>query len=573
MSRRGVVAAAAAVALVSVYVVARQPLRAPWWLYADPDATYTASSLNLLMRDGHSRYFSHPGVPQQEALALTFGAQHLLDRMDGGPPTTKAYVDERLSDLDTARSVFRGWAIVFFVGGALLVFALTARLLGLWWGILAGVLWIAAPDFATGAIQIRPDVVLSALSFAAVFLVVRGAQRRDAPAYFGAAALIGFAVTVKLHAVGLLPALVLAVLVRPPPRGWADDARDRASMFVYRHWRVLAAAIAGWVLLVLVLNWHEFPFEARGAEQRAVCVPIVIVALWFAVAGAVSRRRGWRAADSFYPWLAAALLAGIALPLSLFLPDGFRAAAEIWAGLTGGQAQEGVPLFTFEWNQFYGFPLREAALLFAFAGIGALVGLRMRTLTPFLWFLAAAVMGVMGAARLGALRYFEPAYVLSIPPALWLFARSRATFAPVAAALLVGLVVLPSLRHADLPARQAERDEAYSESALATAAKLLGGTDVALAPDYAPLADVRYWGEVQNFVEYTPTHSYTFLPDYAPALATATTQGKQVRFYFGPAAVGLSGPGDLRLASGTFSAEPVPEAATPQFGVARISAP
>ena len=572
MRGRGAAIAAAVAALVSVYVVARQPVRAPWWLYADPDATYTASSLNLLLPDGHSHYYGHPGVPEQDVLALTFASQHLLDRLDGGPPSAKGYVDARLGELESTRSVFRGWAIALFVGGALLIFALTALLLGhWWWGLIAGVLWVAAPDFATGSIQIRPDVALSLLSVATVFLVVRGAQRRDALAYLGAAALLGLALTVKLHAIGLAAPLLLAVLLKPPPRGWADEARERVSTFALRHARGLTALVLAWLLLVLVVNWHRVPFSATGEQQRAVLFPIAIVAIWFAAARFTSLRRSWRVADPFYPYLAAAFLAGIALPLSLFLRDGFLAAAEMWSGLTGGGAQQGVPLFTLQWNQFKTFPLREATALFVFAGAAAAVGLRRRSLTPLLWFVAAAVMGVMGAARLGALRYFEPAYVLSIPPALWLFARARGLLAPLAAALLAAVIVYPSLRNAHLPAKLATQDEAYAAAANATAAKLLSATDVALAADYAPIADVRYWGDVQNFVGYTPPHSYSFLPDYAPAMATAAAQGKQVRFYIGPAVVGLSGPRELQLAAGRFFAEPLPEAATPQFGVARLT--
>jgi hypothetical protein len=569
---RGAALAAAIVLLVAIFVVARQPVGGPWWLNADPDATYAASSLNLLRGD-HTRYFGHPGLPEQELLALTFASQHLLQRLDGsGPPSVRDFVDSRLTDLDRTRSVFRGWAIVLFVGGALVVFGLTARLLGnTWWGLLAGLMWVAAPDFASGSIQIRPDVALSLLCFATLYLAARGAQRRDALAYLGAAALLGFAVTVKLHAIGLAPALVLATAIRPPHAGWRADARDRVANFAARGWRALVVTIAAWVVLVIVLNWHRIPFSPTASQWRAVVIPIVVVATWFVVASRLSRRSGWRVVDPFFPLLAAAALFGIAVPLTLYLPEGFHAAAEIWNGLSGGGAQQGIPLFTLDWKTFEGFPLKQALVLFVLGGFGALVGLRRRSLTPLLWFVAAAVMGVMGAARLGALRYFEPAYVLSIPAALWPFARARSATAPVAAALLTAYIVYPSLHNARGPSLQADRDRHYSALAEDTANRVLGPSDVAIAPDYAPIADVRYWAVVQNFVDYTPAYPYRFLPDYAPALPTAERLGKQVRFYFGPAAIGLVQPGTLTLASGTWSATPVPEASTPEFAVVRIT--
>jgi hypothetical protein len=192
---------------------------------------------------------------------------------------------------------------------------------------------------------------------------------------------------------------------------------------------------------------------------------------------------------------------------------------------------------------------------------------------PVIWFVAAAVMGLMGAARLGAIRYFEPAYVLSIPPMLWLFSVRRVATAPLAAAVLAAYVLYPTLDHAGDPARAARVDERYAADVAATSAPLLGSNDVAIAPDYAPVADVRYWAVVQNFVAHVPPHGYRFLPDYAPALATATSAGERVHYYFGPAAVDFTGPGTLTIASGDWYAQGVPQAAHPQFGVAELLSP
>jgi hypothetical protein len=545
-------AAALAVLAVAVYVVARQPISSPWWIYADPDASYAASSLNIL--DGeNTSFFGHPGMPEQELLAATFGAQHLWNKLsDPGARSMRSYVDSKLSNLDSARAAFRGWAIAFFVLGALVTFWIVTALLGHWgWGLLGGLLWVAAPDFATGSIQIRPDVLLSLLSLVTVFLVVRGAQRRDAGWYLLAAVVLGFTVTVKVHAIGLLPALVLAVVLRPPAPGWPERLRLRLGALARR--RVVQAGLTVWLVLAIVLNRNHFPFTPTHTQTWSVVTPLLVVAAWLALTLYVRNR----VLEPFYPTLAAAMLAGIAIPMTFFLDQGFRMAGELKATLTGGGPNQKIPLFTLVWQQFEGFPLREALLLFVFAGLAALVALRRRQLTPVLWFVAAGVMGVMGAARLGALRYFEPAYVLSIPPALWLFTLRRAATVPLAAAVLVAYVVYPTLAHSPDPARAARTDERYAAAISSVSAPLLAPTDVAIAPDYAPIADVRYWAVVQNFVAHVPPHTYRFLPDYAPALPSATSAGERVHYYFGPAAVDFAKPAVIQLASGPWLAQPV----------------
>ncbi|HEY2543297.1 MAG TPA: hypothetical protein VGH92_09625, partial [Gaiellaceae bacterium] len=164
--------AAAAVALV-----AAQPVTGPWWINADADATYSASALNIVSGD-HSRYFDHPGLPNQEVLAITFGAVSLAD---GGP--TRKWAQDEMVHLDRARPVFRGWAIAFFIGGAMLVYLLLSRLLGHWtWGLAGGLLWLAQPD-TTDAIQIRPDVLLCAVLLSTGYVVVRAWQRQSPAAF------------------------------------------------------------------------------------------------------------------------------------------------------------------------------------------------------------------------------------------------------------------------------------------------------------------------------------------------------------------------------------------------------
>ena len=62
---------------IAATIVAAQPLRSPWWTYADADASYTGVALNLVA--GHpAQFVDHPGLPLTEATALVFGADALL---------------------------------------------------------------------------------------------------------------------------------------------------------------------------------------------------------------------------------------------------------------------------------------------------------------------------------------------------------------------------------------------------------------------------------------------------------------------------------------------------------------
>ena len=94
-------ALAAALAAAGV-VVASQPVRSPWWTYADADATYTATGLNLLLGK-RAKYLDHPGLPLEELLEISFGADWLAH----GAPARQRYVDARLLDLDRTRTVYR----------------------------------------------------------------------------------------------------------------------------------------------------------------------------------------------------------------------------------------------------------------------------------------------------------------------------------------------------------------------------------------------------------------------------------------------------------------------------------
>src|SRR5215831_11475907 len=106
----------------ATFIVVRQPLGAPWWLYGDADATYAGNGLNIAA-GGHIAYTDHPGLVEEELLGLSFETVSLPD---GGP--TRAWAAGEMLHLDRARPIFRGWSVLFYAGGAIVVFALLTSL-------------------------------------------------------------------------------------------------------------------------------------------------------------------------------------------------------------------------------------------------------------------------------------------------------------------------------------------------------------------------------------------------------------------------------------------------------------
>jgi hypothetical protein len=206
------------VAVASVIVVvAAQPVRSPWWLYADADATYTASGIELMAGEP-TVYFDHPGLPLQDVMAVTVETRYLVHKLTHPHTTPHEYAAERLRHLGDSRIFFRGYAILFYVAGALFAFFALWRLLGnAWWGTAGTLLFLSAPGLQAMSIQFRPDGLLAGLALAVVYLIVRAAERRDAWLYMLATLLLGLTLTVKIHAIGLVVPLAIALLRCPPP--------------------------------------------------------------------------------------------------------------------------------------------------------------------------------------------------------------------------------------------------------------------------------------------------------------------------------------------------------------------
>ena len=541
-------------------IVVAQPLRSPWWTYADADAPYTATGLNLLV-GVPVRYLDHPGLPLEEAIAVALGVDELVARASGDAADGQAYVDSRLLDLDRTRPFFRGFAIAFYLLGALLSFVLVGRVLGHWtWGLAGGLLWVAAPGLVPMSIQFRPDVLLAALLVAVAGLLGLAVQRRSALLYGSAAVVLGFAVMVKMHAAGMLPALVLAAVWRPPAVGWRRDAAGNVFAFARRHRLLLAGIGAGWLAIAAILNYRRLPFDVTRDMAAALVLPFALVGAYLALALGAGRNGARvlrRLFDPFLAFVAAGVVVGLLLPLTLNVPDGMRALVNVANGLSGRHVNETIDAFSAP-LYLRTAPFRDQ-LLFALAGVAALVGIRRRDPQPVVWFAGALALGVMAQARLAATHYFAPAFVLCIFGALWLLCRERGRPAPVLLWPVVLLLILPVYESRHNPRIEAERfADAVAPSARAIDERLRPG-EVGVAQNYWPIADARYFDLVEPYVNYTPPYPYRFVTDATRALDLAAERGLRFRYYTGTAAETVEGTDELALGSlGTYTVRRVP---------------
>ncbi|HEY2541592.1 MAG TPA: glycosyltransferase family 39 protein, partial [Gaiellaceae bacterium] len=449
------------------------------------------------------------------------------------------------------------------IGGAMLVYLLLSRLLGHWtWGLAGGLLWLAQPD-TTDTIQIRPDVLLCALLLSTGYVVVRAWQRRSAAAFAAAAAIAGFALMTKLHAVAIIPMILLATVLGYPGADWRQNLKAETRSFVARHRTGVAIAVAVWVLLFFLLNWHRISISTLGIDSGLLAaIAFVVFDYWLIttlVHKWVRNRLLRRVFDPFYLWLAGAFAIGVAIPLALVREDSPWILSQTFLSLIGRNVNAGITPFKLSVTQFTSFPLLEAMIVIALSLVAAVVGILRRDALPVIWFVGAGAMTLLATVRLGENRYYAPGYILAVPAALWLFRRRGTVAAPVVVWVLVVGVLVPTFLHMRSAAHAAKTLEAQSRATTALADRVLSPDQVALVPSYySPVADARWWGLVHQYVFSPPDYPYRFIPDEADAIPAATDEGKHVAAYVGSAALDVGKPQPLQLGSGPYEAAPVP---------------
>jgi hypothetical protein len=559
-------AALAIVLAISVAVVAAQPVTSPWWINADADASYTSSGIDLAIGE-HSFYLDHPGMPLQDLMAMTFETRYAVHRLAGSPTSARDYAGERLLNLDDSRAYFRGWAILFFLGGALITFLAVQRLLGgPLWGLAGALLWLAAPQLSSMSIQFRPDALLAGLVVATGALIASAAEKRDAWTYALAALLLGLTITVKLHAAGLLLPFAIALLWRPPRPGWQDGFRSSLGRWLHRY-RIPLVGFAGvWVLFCFVFNWSR-PFTLTHEQRTTLFEVAAAVGDYLLAVALLGRTRFGRGPFSpFGGVLVAALTLGVVLPGTLFLNDLPEMLVKIIGGLTGSGVNEGIrPFATPVSSLLEG--VWSTTVLVGIAGVAAVVGLIRRDPFPLIWFSGAVATGVMALARLGTIHYFEPAFVLSIPAALWLARVLPGRLAAVGAVALVAYVAHPALGTLHDSENSAVRQEQASRAFARLADRLLGPGQLALADSYAsPTPDTRWFGLVHQYTAWAPVYHYRFLPSDAGS-ATAQDLGLRPAYFIGALPLSLGSAQQVTLGFGTYELQPLPSTFDPTAGV------
>jgi hypothetical protein len=504
-------AATVAVAVAGALLLTAQPLESPWWTGHDFDTVYAASAVSLFRGD-RSTFFDHPGVPLQESLAAALTADWVA-RDVGTNRTERA--ETFLRNLDRLRPHLRILGSLLFVGSALIAYAAVAWATGsAFGGLFAALTLLAAPDVTVWAAVVKPDPLLAALSVASVALLAVAARTRSAFVYIGASALIGYAVTVKVHALGLLAPLAVAVLVWPPERlalaeGWRSWRQRRHP--------VVVAVVLAWLVAALFLNALAAPPALRPLGLLAVAVAAaasLTAGAWMALRR--TRARRWVELGAV---LAAAGLAGAVVPNLLYA--NVPAPTLRWLGVTlSGRGVEASTTFVPPWN-----------VLAPWLGVGilALVGLALALArgdrTALLWALAAAAMGGLALLRYGSVPYYTAAIALLAP--LGVEALKAISRGPIIAAFVVFGVLYPPL--------QLQVDEARDRGDIASATQRvnewveprLRARDVALtfleSDDSRTCALVRHYADV-------PPRRYRFLPATSEGVAHAAASGLDVRY-------------------------------------------
>lgn len=263
----------------------------PWWLSADCDAAYVGSALNLL--GGHpTEKLDHPGMPLQAVLTISFALDHAVRSLILQPQPLSDYIDGQFLDMSQNLRLVRGWAIAFFLFGLASAYLVGRRILGsAGWGLAAAALVLAAPGTLAHATTFRPENLLAGLVLWVLDrLVVFGRYGRTKD-LATASVLTGLAIAVKIHAMALLPALGLAILLAARTRNGADGnvSLDRAPAIGKK--MAMAAMVAALLAVAILFN-AERPWWRQDGRLVAGGMVLVGANVWLWRRWRAERRRG-----------------------------------------------------------------------------------------------------------------------------------------------------------------------------------------------------------------------------------------------------------------------------------------
>ena len=344
--------------------------------------------------------------------------------------------------------------------------------------------------------------------------------------------MLGFALSVKLHAAGLALPFAVALLAWPArPGGW-----EPVRMWSRAHRRALSIGGGAFFALALALN-------AVGPTPDAADTAKLLAAVAaFAVLGLVLRlARPLRRWADLALALTGAGLAGAIVPNLLFAALPPTALGWVADSLVGGGVNEGArpSLSLLE-------TLRPWLPFIGVAVIGVVVALRRGDRTAILWPLAAAAMGALAYARYGQLHYYAPAIALLVLPAveaLRPLSRRPLLLVIALAAVLYG-PYSTGIHHAQERGDEAARAEQVNDWLLTH----LREGEVALTK--LESSDSRHFYLVRRFAPGGAEPQYRLLPFEQPAADYVRANDLRVAYFasFGPedvaaslAAIGLQG--------------------------------
>jgi hypothetical protein len=520
----------AVVLAAAVALVARQPVGASWARYADADAIYTGSGIAIL--DGErTKYFDHPGMPLQALAAVTFGVEFGIHELSGGRGGLHAYASDTMLHLDRTRVWFRGWAILIYLAGAAATFLLVARLLGsTLLGVAAGLAWVAAPGIGAMSIQLRPDVALTALCVGLAYLISTAATQRDAARLGLAAFVLGIALTVKVHAAGMFAPLALVTVFRAPVGAWWRPIIARARALVARRRLLIAASVAAWFGLIVLLNARAWPF-GPAPSQRVLVAEIAGGLVLYWIAALAAARFGappvLRAVIGPFPAFVLTLVAaGVALSLSLVLSDAGIALQAMRDSLTGHGINSGVPLL----HRLSAHLSLYAAPAVALTVLVCTIAYRRRCFWPVAVLAGAAALTAMAVGRGGPGRhYFAPGFMLGVVVALWLVRETRSPLLRIAAVALTAGAAAYAIVD-----RPVAHEASACAASVARARELLLPHEAVLASRKLWLPDIEYRTIVETYDALAPPFPYAFVASTPDAAAFAKSQGLRLRYAVDP---------------------------------------
>ena len=207
------------------------------------------------------------------------------------------------------------WAIVLFLGATLVAYVAVGRLVGHWtWGLAGALLFVSAPELGSISFILRPDAVVAGLCLGIGYLVATAFEQRSALRYTAAAALLGFAMTWKLTAIGMAVPLAVAAVWRTWDRtgSGTSRARPRPSPGGMRSGSYPSPAV--WLLLCYVFNRERLPI-LQTDDQLTLLVTGATLVLGYAGFAWLAERFAipWvdRIFRLFYAWLMLAFVVGL----------------------------------------------------------------------------------------------------------------------------------------------------------------------------------------------------------------------------------------------------------------------